>query len=110
MSYFLNLFFKKIYIYEIKGDDEEIILKIQERIKAINNEIKLEESIQDGAKRVYELSSKNSSEKNSNSLVEHSLKKVSVLKNELNKNIIYLNKLEAKIKAKKEQMEKNVIK
>jgi hypothetical protein len=99
---------KSIYD-QYEGDDEEIILKIQERIKAINNEIKLEESIQDGAKRVYELSSKNSSEKNSNSLVEHSLKKVSVLKNELNKNIIYLNKLEAKIKAKKEQMEKNKI-
>jgi len=94
---------------QYEGNDEEIIIKIQERIKAINNEIKVEESIQNGAKKVIELSSKSSSGQNPNSILEQSIKKVNVLKNELNKNTMYLNKLETKIKEKQEQLEKNKI-
>jgi len=68
----------------------------------------LEESIQAGAKRVIELSSNNSSSQTSNSLLEQSIKKVEVLNSELNNNKVYLEKLEAKIKEKQEQIEKDV--
>jgi len=94
---------------QYEGSIEEVIVKIQERIKAINNEIKVEESIQEGTKKVIELSLKSSSGQNPNSILEQSIKKVNVLKNELNKNTMFLNKLEAKVKEKQELLEKNKI-
>ncbi|ORX61018.1 hypothetical protein BCR36DRAFT_394165 [Piromyces finnis] len=101
---------KSIYDQYDGENEDEIIAKIKERIAAINTEIKLEKSIQEGAKKVIELSfnsSNNSSNQNSNILLEQSMNKVAVLTVELNNNRIYLEKFEAKLKEKHELIEKN---
>ncbi|KAL6611004.1 hypothetical protein U3516DRAFT_799224 [Neocallimastix sp. 'constans'] len=100
----------KTSIYdEYEGDDEEIIIKIKERIEAINNEIKQEESLQNNDNKKHDLSSNTFSEINTDIIVDPSLKKVNKLKNELNINTTYLSKLEAKVEEKKKLMEKNKI-
>lgn len=92
---------------QYEGEDSEKIKKIQDRISAINNEILLEENILNGAKKVIEVSGKNSNEQNSIAILEKSQKKIDALKKELNKNEMFLEKLQNEEKLKNNETNDN---